>query len=328
MKVSIIITSYNEKEYLIQAIESCLSQVYQGEYEIIIVDDGSTDGSIELIEGYASKYPEMIKYAVMDRNDGVDILGFRMSNAREKGISISSGEYLLLLDGDDLISENKLSRQIGFLEKHSEYVACFTDFEWFWPDGRKMRQQFPYSSVSNSYYWGNCYMHFSCFMFRREAVKNFVHGCVNDNLSTLSVLKSGRIFHLPGVTFYYRQREASVFHRFDSFEKKLREVFFAQFILTAGGMYFSTLAKYGKSIKDVFQKKNMLTDEKYKKYFQYSDELKRDYLSEFRNYDKLGVMKKISLRGFFVQVFFARLFNRIRRTTINIIHRKSKSSPE
>ena len=321
-KASIIIGSYNHKDFTRECIDCCLKQDFDGEYEIIVVDDGSDDGSIELIEEYASKYPQKINYAVMDRNDGVNILGFRMSNAREKGITISSGEYILLLDGDDLISENKLSMQIGFLEKHREFVACFTDFEWFWPDGKKKEQLFPYSSVSNSYYWGNFYMHISSFVFRREVVKNFIHGCVNDNLATFSILKTGKIYHLSGVTFFYRQRENSVFHSFDSFEKKLREVFYSQFLLTAGRMRFSTLARYGATIKYIFKSRKRLSEDRFKKYFGYSGVLKRDYLLEFCNYDRLGMPKKLSIRAFFIEIFFARLINRIRRTVEKTIQRK------
>jgi len=323
MKASIIIGSYNHKEVTLECIECCLKQDFDGEYEIIVVDDGSDDSSIELIEEYASKHPQKIKCAVMDRNDGVDIVGFRISHVKEKGVSLSSGEYLLLLDGDDLISENKLSMQIGFLEKHKEYIACFTDFEWFWPDGRKQEQLFPYVSVSNKYYWGNCYMHISCFVFRREVVKNFIHSCVNDNLATFSVLKTGKIYHLSGVTFFYRQREKSVYHSFDSFEKKLREAFYSQFILSTGGMRFSTLAKYGATIRHIYKNRKQLSEDRFQKYFKYTDELKRDYLYEFRDYDTLSALKKLSIKGFLAEVFFARAFNRIRRTTQRIIHRKN-----
>ena len=61
MIASIIVVSYNQKEYTAQAIDSCLSQDIQEPYEIIIVDDGSDDGSVEMISDYASKHPDIIK---------------------------------------------------------------------------------------------------------------------------------------------------------------------------------------------------------------------------------------------------------------------------
>ena len=58
MKASIIIGSYNHKDFTRECIDCCLKQDFDGEYEIIVVDDGSDDGSFELIEEYASKYPQ------------------------------------------------------------------------------------------------------------------------------------------------------------------------------------------------------------------------------------------------------------------------------
>ena len=68
-KVSVIIVSYNEKDYLPEAINSCLMQAYD-DYEIIIGDDGSSDGSIELIEKYAAEYPNKIRFFIQDRKIG------------------------------------------------------------------------------------------------------------------------------------------------------------------------------------------------------------------------------------------------------------------
>ena len=81
MKLSIVIVSYNEKEYLPEAIESCLNQDCDFPFEIIIGDDGSDDGSIELIKQYQSCYPDKIRYFVMDRPESKDIIpALRVSN--------------------------------------------------------------------------------------------------------------------------------------------------------------------------------------------------------------------------------------------------------
>jgi glycosyltransferase involved in cell wall biosynthesis len=91
MTISVIIPSYNQQEYLADCIESVLTQTIKP-YEIIVVDDGSTDNSLEI----ARKYPVTV---VSQRNKG-------LSAARNTGIMNSSGDYILPLDADDMLMEN------------------------------------------------------------------------------------------------------------------------------------------------------------------------------------------------------------------------------
>lgn len=97
-KISIIVPVYNKKEYILRTLESITNQVYK-DYEVIIVDDGSTDGSSEIIQKYITSY-DNFKYYKID-NGGV-------SNARNVGMRNSSGEWIQFLDGDDLIDKNYL----------------------------------------------------------------------------------------------------------------------------------------------------------------------------------------------------------------------------
>ena len=107
-KFSFIIISYNEKEYLTQAIESCLKQKLR-DFEIIIGDDGSSDGSLELIEKYAAKYPGVIRYFVSERT-GVctkDVIAsLRVSAVITRALEMAAGEYCIILSGDDYFYEN------------------------------------------------------------------------------------------------------------------------------------------------------------------------------------------------------------------------------
>lgn len=322
MKASIIINSYNHREYTIQAIEECLSQDYQGEYEIIIVDDGSTDGSIEVISNYSKRFPQKIKYYVMDRDDGVNVLHFRTSNVRKKGIELSSGEYLLLIDGDDLITRDKLRLQIDFLDNHKEYIACFTDMVWFWDNGIKIEYRFNYPTVLNSVFWGNIYMHFSCFVFRREVIHNFVPYNINDSIATFAILKTGKIYHLPFTTFLYRQRNDSLMHRIDPLENRVNEVLFFQFIRSSGGFHGSTLAKYKPRIYKVFKDRERLADDEFSKYMQFDDYLKNDYLKMMRDYNNSNIVSKAKFRFFFFESFFFWAWFRVLQKLISALHHK------
>lgn len=169
LKLSIIVISYNEKEYISEAIESCLNQNFVDSFEIIIGDDGSSDGSISVIKSYVEKYPNVIKYFIMDRSNIKDVIpSIRVSNIIKKGLDIAKGQYLMILSGDDFFCDrNKFSKQIQFLDNNSQYVACYSDFTKFWSYNKKtlVKQEYQHS---NATFWSGCYVHISSFAFRNN----------------------------------------------------------------------------------------------------------------------------------------------------------------
>ncbi len=109
--VSIIVPVYNVKKYLNRCIESLVNQIYRN-IEIIIIDDGSTDGSSEICDYYA-KLDDRIK-VIHKKNDG-------LSSARNKGIEVSSGEYIGFIDSDDWIEPEMYSVLVrNILETESD----------------------------------------------------------------------------------------------------------------------------------------------------------------------------------------------------------------
>ena len=96
-KLSIIITVYNKEKYISRCIESALNQNIDN-YEIIIVNDGSTDNSHNIIKKYVEKYPDKINY-INKENGGV-------SSARNIGLKASKGEFITYIDGDDYANIN------------------------------------------------------------------------------------------------------------------------------------------------------------------------------------------------------------------------------
>jgi len=107
-KVSVIIPTYNCVNYLLSAMESVFAQTYQ-DFEVIVVDDGSTDGTREVLSPYTDK----IKY-IYQENRGV-------SSARNRGVRESVGEYIAFLDADDVwVGEDKLSIQVDVLERNEK----------------------------------------------------------------------------------------------------------------------------------------------------------------------------------------------------------------
>lgn len=114
--VSIIIPTYNDKDVVCDAIDCSLAQTYKN-IEIIVIDDGSTDGTGDILQ---KKYDNRIKY-VYKKNEG-------LSKARNTGINYSRGEYIQFLDADDLIESNKISVQIEQLINTKEVAVSYCDY--------------------------------------------------------------------------------------------------------------------------------------------------------------------------------------------------------
>jgi teichuronic acid biosynthesis glycosyltransferase TuaG len=117
--ISIITPNYNCAQYISQTIESVLTQTYQN-WEMLIVDDCSTDGSYEIALKYAAK-DNRIKVYHMDQNSGA-------AACRNKAIELSQGDYLAFLDSDDLWLPKKLEKQLRFMIEN-DCDFSFTEYE-------------------------------------------------------------------------------------------------------------------------------------------------------------------------------------------------------
>ena len=113
--LSVIVPVYNVQKYLDQCVESVLKQTYT-DFEVILVDDGSTDNSGKMCDDWAQK-DDRIK-VVHQKNQG-------LSGARNTGIDTSEGEYLVFVDSDDLIAENMFSTLMPMMtDENLDAVWC------------------------------------------------------------------------------------------------------------------------------------------------------------------------------------------------------------
>ena len=124
MKLSIIIPVYNVAEYLPACLDSVIYPEL-GDYEIIIVNDGSTDNSPEIAAGYAASYPSLIRL-INKENGG-------LGDARNAAIEPAAGEFLLFLDSDDKLVENAVPEILEELTSDRDIIIY--DIQPFTPDG-------------------------------------------------------------------------------------------------------------------------------------------------------------------------------------------------
>jgi glycosyltransferase involved in cell wall biosynthesis len=116
-RVSVVVPAYNRADTLARAVDSALAQTL-GDIEVLVVDDGSTDGTRALVEGWADP---RVRYLAHDANRGV-------SAARNTGVEAARGEYVAFLDSDDEWLPRKLDRQLSVLEDRGEgWVGAYCD---------------------------------------------------------------------------------------------------------------------------------------------------------------------------------------------------------
>lgn len=309
MKLSIIIASYNEKKYIKDAIESCINQKHNYDYELIIGDDGSDDGSLEIINEYEKNYPQIIKSFVMDRTDvGEIIASIRVSNLLKRAFEISNGEYIMVMSADDLLVDPlKIEKQVCFLDSHLKYVSCYTDFQNFWDDGKTEKIHMK-KNLSRSLLWSFPYIHISCFLFRKEIISNLLCRFCDDTGLTFSIIKTGHIKHLDCITFGYRQRDESIMHKADKMELCLLELSLYQDVLNSGKFSISSLSRYAKVIEYILINREKLKEVKYHKYIRSCSQYKNDILGMIVNYEKLSFFKKLKIKN---KILFGKIFREI-----------------
>lgn len=129
--ISVILTVFNGEKFLKEAIESILNQTYQ-EFELIIIDDGSTDSTLQIIDSYHELRIRLIENG---HNRG-------QSYSRNLGIQKSKGEYIAIMDADDIALPNRLEIQYEYLKSNTEISLCGSWIEVIGEEGdfKKIRK--------------------------------------------------------------------------------------------------------------------------------------------------------------------------------------------
>ncbi len=118
--VSIIIPTYNCEKYIEEAVKSCINQTYKN-IEILVIDDGSTDNTKEVLKEYIDS--NKIKYIYQKNSE--------RSTARNNGLDNAKGEYIQFLDSDDILKVDKIEKSINIFEKDNDIFAVYTGTEYF-----------------------------------------------------------------------------------------------------------------------------------------------------------------------------------------------------
>ncbi len=139
-RISVVVTSFNHKAYLIEAIDSLLQQTVSP-YEIIVADDGSTDGSVEVIQDYARRYPDRVRVVLQPHNVGIP-------KNRNAALKVAAGSHVAILDGDDKVLPNGVETAIEALQSHPGAVGVYSNVRIVGSGGQliSLRDRVPHPS--------------------------------------------------------------------------------------------------------------------------------------------------------------------------------------
>lgn len=226
--VSVVVPVYNGSDYIGETLESILNQDFKS-YELVIVDDGSTDNSLEIIKNNLSKSNIQNK-VITQENKGV-------SNARNVGVENSSGKYVIFVDDDDIIASNHIS---CLFENIRDNDGSFTEMLKITEDGEIIDMQELYLAISSKSKISSKDLiklelkmeipfSFCQIMYKKELLKekfneDFLYGEDTDfalrNLTYMDYLGI-----CPEPTYFYRQRENSATKKADFKRFEVVELF-------------------------------------------------------------------------------------------------------
>lgn len=224
--ISIIVPVYNVKEYLDECVRSIMNQSY-GNIEIILVDDGSNDGSEEMCDSYG-QIDKRIK-VIHKRNGG-------LSDARNVGMSQASGEYIGFVDSDDFIDTNMYEEMIGLSLQYDadlvcaryDYVGAGSTYNLPMANGDILcidSKEFLYDLIGGN---GAVISTYSVWdrLYKRSLIEKlqFPRGmCYEDIVfSTKAILNSRQLVYINKFLYHYRIRKGSISHgNSESYDKRL-----------------------------------------------------------------------------------------------------------
>lgn len=138
MKLTVVVTTYNQENYIGQAIDGILMQKTDFPFKLIISNDCSTDGTLAILQEYQKNNPEIIEIINNEKNLGA------MDNFINTLSIVKDSEYVALCDGDDFwTDENKLQKQVKFLDENKDFNICWHKSKLFYQNGEKEEQIIP-----------------------------------------------------------------------------------------------------------------------------------------------------------------------------------------
>lgn len=204
-KVSVLMPAYNAEKYIVEAIESILSQTFQ-DFEFIIINDGSTDNTVKIIQEYA-KRDKRIRFINNSRNQGLIAV-------LNQGLDLCRGEYIARMDCDDISLPERFAKQVKYLDEHPNVVVVGTWMQIFGKNN-SVCECVPNVTTIDLIIKGNLVAH-SVAMLRKSVLRdnniyyNPKYIYIEDYALWFQLLNYGEIHNIQETLLKYRIHDESV----------------------------------------------------------------------------------------------------------------------
>lgn len=212
--ISVILPVYNAEEYIYESIQSILNQSYNT-FEVIIINDGSTDSTEEIIKSFNDN---RIRYYKNEKN-------LRLISSLNFGLQLVRGEYIARIDSDDIALPNRFEKQVEFLENNLDYglIGCFA--QEFGDSNNVIKYVVDDEDIRYAFLTHNPFIH-SSVMFRSSIIKKYnlqydkqwIH--VEDYDFWIQLLNYTKGKNIPEILIKYRVHNSQISFKFRDIQKK------------------------------------------------------------------------------------------------------------
>ena len=203
-RVSVLMSAYNSEQYIAEAIESILNQTFT-DFEFIIINDGSTDDTADVIRKYA-KQDKRIKFIDNKKNSG-------LISVLNQGLDICTGEYIARMDSDDIATPARFATQVEYLDKHNDVGVLGTAIQLFGADNKVRKYKENITFLDVAYFSPVAH---PTVMIRRDVLErhnlryNPEHFAAEDYGLWAEMVKVTKIHNLPDVLLKYRTHNTQI----------------------------------------------------------------------------------------------------------------------
>lgn len=310
--ISVVMPTYNASKFLRAAIDSILTQTYK-HFELIIINDGSTDDTEDIILSYNDS---RIKYIKNDVN-------LKLIKSLNKGIELAKGKYIARMDADDLSLPNRLSVQYEYMENNPNVGACSAFVDQISEDNIVSPFHYYYCTYPNACRFASIFrvpLSHPCSFFRAEVLKKYKYQDSEDALHIEANVLWGQLAYdnvnmavINDKLLYYRCNQNSINHTFSKLQAQNSKKHF-KFILNrmlgicwddeiVDSWYACDKSVSFSSMKEAYNKIKSIYGLYQEKYGEFTDVEKKEIISFQKAYLKHYLRQKIKYGNLFVKLY-------------------------
>lgn len=280
--ISVVVISYNSEKTIKRTISSILNQKGIFETEIIVVDDGSEDSTINIVKKINEQTSAGIKIISRVRSDGIKNVFERINNSIHRGIAAATGQYVRIIAADDYFFEDTVfEKQLSVLENQQDYIACVGKFYYGFYGGRLVYQKaydMSQEAIDRDTYLKNgSYIHISAVLIRNIFAGHETEWeifCFDDVAMMFFLLWIGKIAIVDEFISVYSQGFLSVFNGFSDRKRIMNDMATITGLMPLKKLYGKEFSKivpfFSPALKRIYQNKEEfveIADEEWKRIF-------------------------------------------------------------